>query len=143
MSPYECDCGRAYSHPDAVLACAQGGHGQGCQGCLERDARIKEDTWQFDILLKTLYRQKRRQIYTTLARMIAERFGVTCSTKTGRCANGAERDGGAVAHIIPKGTGRAICGTEPGRHSGWSSHEEPAPTCEKCLEILPGENPDD
>ena len=60
--------------------------------------------------------------------------------KTGRCANGAQRDGGRVVHaawIDPRSFphwGPALCGTKPGRTSGgWDVDlEMETVTCKKC-----------
>lgn len=57
--------------------------------------------------------------------------------KAGRCSNGAELDSGSLAHAVPVGSWKAICGTEPGRTSaGWSSHDEPEVTCQRCAAKL-------
>ena len=54
---------------------------------------------------------------------------------TGRCANGAERDGGTLYHAVR--SWRALCGAEPGRTSaGWSSHLGTVATCPRCLAKL-------
>jgi len=61
--------------------------------------------------------------------------------KTGRCANGSERDRGRVVHLVRGSrTGdcwfaKALCGTEPGRLSaGWSeAMTEAEVTCPRCL----------
>lgn len=67
---------------------------------------------------------------------------------TGRCANGAERDGGKLVHIVdlPEGVKPAwqpaICGKAPGRKgNGWSEHlnaidDVSCPRCRKRLESL-------
>lgn len=60
--------------------------------------------------------------------------------KPGRCANGAQRDRGAVVHAIGDGSGLAsvsmvpaLCGTRPGRLSaGWQRAAGPV-TCPRCL----------
>lgn len=52
---------------------------------------------------------------------------------TGRCATGAERDGGRRWHLVPPGTVRALCGARPGRHSGWSPHPGVTATCPRCM----------
>jgi len=63
------------------------------------------------------------------------------ATKTGRCANGSQRDSGWIAHWIPVERlsdwdfTRALCGAAPGRtSSGWteqlSGREDRA--CSKC-----------
>lgn len=57
---------------------------------------------------------------------------------TGRCANGAERDGGKRSHVINVGAGRyaiALCGARPGRLSnGWDACDDQTarPTCPRC-----------
>jgi hypothetical protein len=51
--------------------------------------------------------------------------------KTGRCANGYERDAGRAYHAVR--AGRALCGTEPGRLSGWSDQSGDNVTCPRCL----------
>ena len=56
---------------------------------------------------------------------------------SGRCANGAERDSGALWHAIHNGHWAAMCGAKPGRRSaGWSSHIGTEITCRKCLRKL-------
>lgn len=59
--------------------------------------------------------------------------------KIGRCANGAERDGGHIRHAIDNGAWTAVCGAKPGRASaGWSHEAEPADkvNCPRCLKKL-------
>jgi hypothetical protein len=53
---------------------------------------------------------------------------------TGRCANGAERDRGKLAHATAaSGFGKALCGAKPGRLSaGWSEQTYEV-TCPRCL----------
>jgi hypothetical protein len=55
----------------------------------------------------------------------------------GRCANGAERDGGRKYHLLERFSefGTALCGAEPGRTSGgWSLPYGPREaTCPRCL----------
>jgi hypothetical protein len=55
---------------------------------------------------------------------------------TGRCANGAERDGGRRTHAVPLGStyGLALCGARPGRLSnGWDEVDgAEMPTCSRC-----------
>jgi hypothetical protein len=60
---------------------------------------------------------------------------------TGRCANGAERDGGRRVHVVPTqwpvesgpAWGRALCGLRPGRLSnGFVEVEAEAATCPTC-----------
>jgi hypothetical protein len=53
--------------------------------------------------------------------------------KTGRCANGAERDAGTVYHAVDIKTGRAKCGTYPARRSRWSDYHGDRVTCARCL----------
>ena len=61
---------------------------------------------------------------------------------TGRCANGAERDGGALYHAVPIDEfgayhSNAVCGAKPGRHSvGWSSYPGENVTCKRCIRRL-------
>jgi hypothetical protein len=56
---------------------------------------------------------------------------------TGRCANGAERDGGRRWHALTAYSvfGKALCGAQPGRRSaGWDwSSVRMEVTCPKCL----------
>lgn len=60
---------------------------------------------------------------------------IVFSYLAGRCANGAERDGGTLYHAV-RGW-RALCGAEPGRASaGWSSHLGTKATCPRCLAKL-------
>lgn len=58
----------------------------------------------------------------------------------GRCADGAERDGGSLWHAIDQGPGRgwvALCGARPGRRSaGWSAYAGERVTCPRCLRKL-------
>ena len=59
--------------------------------------------------------------------------------KIGRCANGAERDGGYVYHAILKNGWTAVCGAEPGRKSaGWSHEDQPLDkvSCPRCTKKL-------
>lgn len=59
----------------------------------------------------------------------------------GRCANGAERDGGSIWHAVRHQAWAALCGAAPGRRSaGWSTHVGEYVTCPKCLRKL-HENP--
>jgi len=61
------------------------------------------------------------------------------SRMTGRCANGAERDGGRRVHVV---RGRsdwapALCGAQPGwKGNGWSEHKYTEATCPRCIERL-------
>jgi hypothetical protein len=52
----------------------------------------------------------------------------------GRCANGAERDGGTLVHAVPVTSNRALCGKTHGRRSaGWFAADgATAPTCPRC-----------
>lgn len=63
---------------------------------------------------------------------------------TGRCADGAERDGGRRIHVIPVEPGHvlrrtlwgtAVCGAKPGRLSnGWVEVDgAEVPTCPACV----------
>jgi hypothetical protein len=55
---------------------------------------------------------------------------------SGRCANGAERDGGSKYHAVA-GYGVALCGAKPGRLSaGWSMYPGAAVTCPRCRRKL-------
>lgn len=67
------------------------------------------------------------------------------SRKAGRCANGAERDAGAIYHAIPAGHWSALCGTKPGRRSGgWAEEGVPGerqiscPTCKLRRDLIVG-----
>ena len=56
---------------------------------------------------------------------------------TGRCADGAERDGGRKIHAVAlteMSWGHALCGARPGRLSnGWVEVNGPeVPTCPRC-----------
>lgn len=60
---------------------------------------------------------------------------------TGRCASGAERDGGAIFHAVPEAEhyrwGKAVCGAKPGsRGNGWGEYSGDAVTCTRCLKKL-------
>lgn len=62
---------------------------------------------------------------------------------TGRCSDGAGRDGGRLYHAVPTPNlttghvgGRALCGAEPGRLSGWSWQVGEKVTCPRCLKRL-------
>lgn len=59
--------------------------------------------------------------------------------RTGRCANGFERDGGTIIHAVPRHSDRALCGVRPGRRSaGWSENWDcySQATCPRCLKKL-------
>lgn len=63
--------------------------------------------------------------------------------KTGRCADGFQRDAGRVVHLVEVsddmdgGWTRAFCGTRPGRLSaGWSTADDPV-TCSICAGFQP------
>lgn len=54
----------------------------------------------------------------------------------GRCANGAERDGGTIWHAVPRTrtSSTALCGATYGRRSaGWSTTIGAAVTCPRCI----------
>lgn len=64
---------------------------------------------------------------------------VTVSARrlAGRCADGAERDGGSLFHAVKNESWVAICGAQPGRRSaGWSQHIGDVVTCSRCLARL-------
>lgn len=62
--------------------------------------------------------------------------------KTGRCADGAQRDAGRVSHVVltesplqTPGWSPALCGTRPGRRlgNGWVEVDgAEAPSCPRC-----------
>lgn len=70
--------------------------------------------------------------------------------KSGRCANGAARDGGSRVHAVPLTEGetrlndgsarKALCGTQPGRLAYWCDADQvmhaAAVSCPKCLHKL-------
>lgn len=65
---------------------------------------------------------------------VAERAEVEARQLAGRCANGAERDGGTIWHAVPATSYSALCGAKPGRRSaGWSMRLGDVVTCERCL----------
>lgn len=55
----------------------------------------------------------------------------------GRCANGAELDGGRKYHLLERYSefGKALCGAKPGRTSGgWSQpYGDKEATCQDCI----------
>lgn len=57
---------------------------------------------------------------------------------TGRCADGAERDGGRVTHVVvvdgSPAWGTALCGAKPGRLSNGfvESDGTEVPSCPRC-----------
>ncbi|WP_274644158.1 hypothetical protein [Pseudomonas serbica] len=53
--------------------------------------------------------------------------------KTGRRANGNERDHGSVVHAVKSGAWDAFCGAHPQGSSDWSCTESEAVTCDRCL----------
>lgn len=63
--------------------------------------------------------------------------------KTGRCASGAERDGGTIYHGVMKGGhpwAKALCGAVPGRRgNGWGTYPGDKVTCPKCLKKIQAE----
>ncbi len=52
----------------------------------------------------------------------------------GRCANGAERDGGKLFHILTTFSefGTALCGATPGKTSGGWCESPGEATCIRC-----------
>lgn len=62
--------------------------------------------------------------------------------KSGRCANGAERDQGTVTHAVPDDSHpswkKALCGTAPGyRGNGWKEVDaRDRVTCARCLKKM-------
>lgn len=59
------------------------------------------------------------------------------SRLAGRCANGAEADGGRIYHAVVRGSWSALCGAKPGRRSaGWSSYPGETVTCSRCAKRL-------
>lgn len=64
-------------------------------------------------------------------------LGYQVLRKTGRLANGAERDGGVIYHAVLFDNYKAVCGTQPGRRSvGWSSYHGEKVTCQACIKRL-------
>jgi hypothetical protein len=69
---------------------------------------------------------------------------IQIARKTGRCADGAERDGGRIYHAVASdmktpGWEKALCGTAPGRRhgNGWDTQHAPEiPTCARCAKKL-------
>lgn len=63
---------------------------------------------------------------------------------SGRCANGAQRDGGKLVHAMyapASSFDPAVCGARPGRLSGAGFCEVPVGsvvTCKRCLKLLKG-----
>jgi len=60
---------------------------------------------------------------------------------TGRCINGAERDGGKLWHAVNEDDypswKTALCGAKPGeRGNGWSSYPGEKITCPRCNKRL-------
>ena len=56
---------------------------------------------------------------------------------SGRCSDGAERDGGTVYHVVMADSDRAVCGAKPGRRSaGWSPYHGADVTCDVCRQRL-------
>jgi hypothetical protein len=70
------------------------------------------------------------------------RRGYDIRRMTGRCANGAERDGGALYHAVPIDAfgayhSNAVCGAKPGKRSvGWSGYPGQTVTCKRCIRRL-------
>lgn len=64
-------------------------------------------------------------------------LGYQILRKTGRLANGAERDGGEIYHAVRFDKYKAVCGTQPGRRSvGWSNYHGEKVTCQACIKRL-------
>lgn len=59
----------------------------------------------------------------------------TVRRKTGRLRSGNESDRGAIFHAVID-IQFAMCGTEPGRLSDWSTYQGAAVTCPRCLSKL-------
>lgn len=64
------------------------------------------------------------------------------ATLAGRCASGAQRDGGQTVHVVPFDPRNlsalvfvaALCGAKPGRTSaGWHLTEGTAASCPRCV----------
>lgn len=59
---------------------------------------------------------------------------------TGRCATGAERDGGSRYHAVEAVTNPwapALCGATPGqRGNGWSVYLGDVVTCPRCIKKI-------
>ena len=51
----------------------------------------------------------------------------------GRCADGAERDGGTQVHLIADSQQTALCGAKPGRLSAGWSYADAHATCPRCV----------
>ena len=62
--------------------------------------------------------------------------GYSILRKTGRRASGGEADKGPVYHAVPGNAFRALCGTEPGDRSDWSTYPGEAVTCPRCRKKL-------
>lgn len=56
--------------------------------------------------------------------------------KAGRRSSGANGDHGRMAHAVPVGRWRALCGAAPSGRGDWSAWESSAVTCPKCLVLL-------
>jgi hypothetical protein len=66
---------------------------------------------------------------------------MTIRRMTGRCATGAERDGGALYHAVPAANWPswqpALCGAKPGaRGNGWALDRGETVTCPCCLRAV-------
>ncbi len=60
----------------------------------------------------------------------------------GRCANGAERDGGRIYHAVPRMRSTAMCGATFGsRSAGWSSQVGREVTCGRCVKKVAALSP--
>ena len=56
--------------------------------------------------------------------------------KTGRRANGYEADAGPAWHAVEGAGWKALCGTEPGSRSDWSTYVGDVVTCPRCAGVL-------
>jgi len=70
------------------------------------------------------------------------RRGYDIRRMAGRCANGAERDGGTLYHAVPVDEfgayhSNAACRAKPGKRSvGWSGYQGQVVTCKRCIRRL-------
>ena len=67
--------------------------------------------------------------------------GYLAKRMTGRCASGAEADGGRRFHAVhvdqDSPWSQALCGARPGqRGNGWSDTHGDTVTCPRCLKII-------
>lgn len=68
-------------------------------------------------------------------------LNLTIRRMAGRCAIGAERDGGVRYHAVDEEIwqrwGAALCGATPGRlGNGWSVYPGDDVTCPRCIKKL-------